>query len=327
MEAGGSGRGARRSKIFLVRTRIVAGAGAGYHPAAMEEAVSEGDEVTLRARVARLTAEIERQTRWTRQVLRAALEGFHVVSHDGRILDCNEAFAAHVGYPHDVLLRMNIAEIDPRTREELAEAIEALMAGGGGRFVTMHRHRDGRLLDVEVSVHFADIDGEPVLVAFSHPIGEQIARERALRQAEAERAALQAQVIAAQAATIRELSTPLIPIGDGVLVVPIVGRIDHVRANVLLERLLAGVAERRAHAAILDLTGVAEIDAEAANGLVQVARAVRLLGATAVVTGVHPAVARTLIALNVDLAGLVTLDSLQSGLRYVEELGRGGRPE
>jgi rsbT co-antagonist protein RsbR len=286
---------------------------------------AETREAALGREVARLTAELERQSRWTRQVLRAALEGFHVIALDGRIVDCNEAFAGYLGYTRDEVLGKNIAEIDPNVASRVVETIRAILVEGSRRFTTLHRHRDGRLLDVEVSVHGVELDGAGALVAFSHTIGEQLARERALRLAESERAQLQAQVIEAQAVTIGELSTPLIPLGDGVLVVPIVGRLDPARAAALLERLLAGVAERRARATILDLTGVQDLDAAAASGLLRAASAVRLLGAAAIVTGIRPDVARALIDLGVDLDGLVTLDSLQSGIRHAERL-RGEAP-
>lgn len=261
------------------------------------------------------------QVERTRRILGAAGEGFHMIAMDGRIVDCNDAFARMLGYTRETLTTMRIREIDPRPSPDLSTLTRRLVDSGGLRFVTQHRHSDGTLIDVEVTVHHVELGGESFFAGFSHSIGEQLARERALREAEAERAELQAQVIAAQEATIRELSTPLIPLGDGVLVAPIVGRLDRLRAATLLERLLGGVAARRARTAILDVTGVAAIDAEAAHGLQQVARAVRLLGAAVVVTGIQPEVARGLVDAGVDLAGLVTLDTLQRGLQYAQ---RGG---
>ena len=270
--------------------------------------MTEVDE--LRARVATLTAELERQALRHRLTLQASLEGYHLVGGNGQILDCNDSFATMLGYTRDRLRGMFVREIDTRPRDQLNAITGQLLRDGAARFTGRHRHRDGHELDVEVSVHRIDLDGEPCFVCFSHSIAERLA-------AEAERAAMQADLIAAQAATIRELSAPLLPVDDGVLVVPLIGRLDHARAHVLLEVLLAGVAERRARAVILDVTGMPEVDEPAAAALVQVARAVRLLGATILVTGVRPQVAAALIDLGVDTHGLTTLSSLQSGLRHV----------
>ena len=101
------------------------------------------------------------------------------------------------------------------------------------------------------------------------------------------------------------------------LVVPLIGRLDQARAAELLEVLLTGVAERRARAVLLDVTGMPDLDEPAAAALVQVARAVRLLGARVVVTGIRPQVAAALVSLGIDTHGLTTLGSLQSGLRHV----------
>ena len=86
-------------------------------------------------------------------------------------------------------------------------------------------------------------------------------------------------MIDAQEATIRELSTPLIPLDAGILVMPLVGRLDRVRIEQLLERLLQGVVAQRAATVILDVTGVPVVDAEIADSLIRAAQAVKLLEA------------------------------------------------
>ncbi|MEO5727962.1 MAG: STAS domain-containing protein, partial [Byssovorax sp.] len=113
------------------------------------------------------------------------------------------------------------------------------------------------------------------------------------RRLDADRLALQEQVIEAQQAALRELSTPLLPLTEGVLAMPLIGTIDSARASEILETLLQGITERRAHTAILDITGVREVDVQTADALVGAARAARLLGARVILTGVSPAVART----------------------------------
>lgn len=142
----------------------------------------------------------------------------------------------------------------------------------------------------------------------------------ALRVAEEEREALQREVIEAQQAALRELSTPLIPVAAGVLVMPLVGAIDSRRAQQIIEGLLAGIAEQKARAAIIDITGVKVVDSQVAGALLQAAQAARLLGTEMILTGISPEVAQTLVQIGADLSGLATRGSLQSGIAYA--LGR-----
>ena len=143
-----------------------------------------------------------------------------------------------------------------------------------------------------------------------------------LKRAEEERAALQQQMIESQRQALIELSTPLIPVARGVLVMPLIGAIDHVRAQLIMETLLAGVVQQRARAVILDITGVRTIDAHVADALLSMARAVRLLGAKAVLTGISSEVAQTLVRLGLDFGDIVTLGDLRSGIAHA--LSRSG---
>ncbi|HTN88597.1 MAG TPA: PAS domain-containing protein [Sorangium sp.] len=147
-------------------------------------------------------------------------------------------------------------------------------------------------------------------------VGGVVREDTDLRRAEAERAALQEQIIAAQQETLRELSTPLIPLADGVLAMPLVGTMDGARAAQIMETLLAGISSQRAHTAILDITGVRAVDALVADALTRTARAAQMLGARVVLTGIRPEVARALLELGADLTGIITLGTLQSGIAH-----------
>jgi anti-anti-sigma regulatory factor/PAS domain-containing protein len=136
------------------------------------------------------------------------------------------------------------------------------------------------------------------------------------RSLDEERLALQEQVIEAQQAALRELSTPLLPLAKGVLAMPLIGTIDSVRASEILETLLRGIGEQRVHTAILDITGVRDIDVQTADALVGAARAARLLGARVILTGVSPAVARTLVTLDANLDDIAILATLASGIAH-----------
>nr|WP_276603563.1 STAS domain-containing protein [Nannocystis pusilla] len=133
---------------------------------------------------------------------------------------------------------------------------------------------------------------------------------------EAERTSYRDELIRAQAQALAERSTPLVPLGDGVVAMPIVGTLDRERADQIVQTLLDGCAARKARVAILDVTGVPHADTAVAAALLRAAAAVRLLGVEPILTGIRPDVARALVGLDVDLKGLVTLSTLQDGILH-----------
>jgi PAS domain S-box-containing protein len=124
----------------------------------------------------------------------------------------------------------------------------------------------------------------------------------------------------AQVETIRALSTPVIPIDEHTLIAPIVGAIDHARADQLLEALLAALVRTRSRVAIVDLTGVPALDEVAGAALLRCGDAARLVGATVLLTGVRPAVAAALVDHDERFAGLRALGTLQQGVAAARAL-------
>lgn len=113
---------------------------------------------------------------------------------------------------------------------------------------------------------------------------------------------------------IRQASTPIAPVVQGILVVPLVGMFDAFRAEVLTEKLLHEVANARARAVILDITGVPVFDTDAAQLIIRLAHAVRLLGTELILVGMSPDNARTIVDLGIDLSRFQTYATLQVGL-------------
>ncbi len=103
------------------------------------------------------------------------------------------------------------------------------------------------------------------------------------------------------------------------MVMPLIGTVDAQRAQQVLETALRGVAENQARVVIIDITGVKLVDTDIAERLMHTARALKLLGSEAVVTGIRPEVARALVELNADLSTIVTRGTLQSGVAYALE--------
>jgi rsbT co-antagonist protein RsbR len=119
-----------------------------------------------------------------------------------------------------------------------------------------------------------------------------------------------------QQEVIRNLSTPIIEVWNGVLTLPMIGVVDSVRTAEVMDALLARIMEKQAHFAILDLTGVDMVDTKVASHLIELVAAIRLLGAEGIVAGIKPNVAQTMVALGLDLSAISTQRDLRAALSY-----------
>ncbi|WP_437794993.1 STAS domain-containing protein [Sorangium sp. So ce693] len=155
-----------------------------------------------------------------------------------------------------------------------------------------------------------DGDGGPVcgLLGLSFDISESRRTEEELRA--------QLQQIEAQQKVIRDLSTPIIEVWDGVLTLPMVGTVDSMRTADVMDSLLSKIVEKQARFAILDLTGVEVVDTKVASHLIELVTAIRLLGADGIVAGIKPNVAQTMVALGLDLSQLNTQRNLRAALQH-----------
>lgn len=136
-------------------------------------------------------------------------------------------------------------------------------------------------------------------------------------------------------ATIAELSTPVLPLLPGVLLLPLVSSVDELRMGRITDALLHEVSRRSAKVVLLDVTGVPVVDTRVAGELLRLARAVRLLGATVIIVGIRPEIAQTMVSLGLDLSELMPRATLAEGLvvaigmvgqRLVGRTGRRDKP-
>ena len=228
---------------------------------------------------------------------------------NGRCVFANSALLASVGMSLEQLLGKTPFDLYPRELAEKYQQDDAHVLKTGETFETIEEHRvpaTGETIYVKVvKAPVRDLRGEIVGI---QGIFWDVTSENTARRLSEERKAHEE--------AVRELSTPLIPIADKVVVMPLIGTIDSNRANQVLETLLDGVVARQASVAIVDITGVRDVDSGVADPLVRAARAVGLVGAQVVLTGIKPSVAQTLVDLGVDLGSIVTSGTLQSGIRY-----------
>jgi len=291
--------------------------------------VAEPNEnATLRARV----AELERQLREQRnrevalsasaRVLQSIVDNvpyaIYWKSADLVYDGCNQYFAADLGLVStSAIIGKSDAELPWRPEEiEGFRVIDQRVIDTNTPEHNVDEttiHADGTQEWFEThKIPLHNQDGEVVGVLGTYAnITVRRRAEEAIRQSE-----LQQEIIAAQQSAMRELNTPLIPIMEGVVAMPLVGAIDSARAQQIMETLLIGIGEKHASIAILDITGVRVVDTQVANALISTAQAAQLLGARVILTGITPEVAQTLVQLGIDLSSVMTRSTLQSGIAY-----------
>ncbi|WP_019156407.1 RsbT co-antagonist protein RsbRA [Robertmurraya massiliosenegalensis] len=126
--------------------------------------------------------------------------------------------------------------------------------------------------------------------------------------------------VSLQKIALQELSAPLIPVFDGISVMPLIGAIDTERAKQIMENLLNGVVKHRSEVVLIDITGVPVVDTMVAHHIIQAADAVRLVGAKCMLVGIRPEIAQTIVNLGIDLNQITTKNTLKKGMESALEL-------
>ena len=122
-------------------------------------------------------------------------------------------------------------------------------------------------------------------------------------------------VIASQSDELMELSTPVVKLWDGVVVVPLVGTLDSARTQVVMEKLLEALLETESERAIIDITGVPAVDTQVAQHLLKTIVAARLMGANCIISGIRPQIAQTIVGLGIEFGDIVTKAKLSDALK------------
>ena len=127
--------------------------------------------------------------------------------------------------------------------------------------------------------------------------------------------------IAASSKALVEMSTPVTPIWEGILLLPLLGILDSQRTQDVMNKTLARIAETRAKVFVMDISGVSAMDTAVANQLLKITKATQLMGCETILSGLSPAIARTLVELGVNIGEVRTTatlrDSFELALRAV----------
>lgn len=129
-------------------------------------------------------------------------------------------------------------------------------------------------------------------------------------------------IIARQTDALREVSTPVITLWDSMLLLPLVGIVDSVRAQQVSECLLDAVSKAEAEVTLIDVTGVPVMDTSVARHILKTVAAAEMLGTRVILTGISPGTAQTMVKLGIDMSGVPTRATLKSGVALAMTLTR-----
>jgi rsbT co-antagonist protein RsbR len=269
--------------------------------------------------LARLRAQLAESEEKYRLLVEHIQEGLYMVA-DAKLIYCNEALAAMAGYtPDEILGKDFLMLIAPEDHERAMDYYRQRLSGDKTPSEVEYNglHKDGETrIPIMISAARVTYEGQDVIMGTVMNLSAQ-------REIETERERTQRAIIDSQQRALAELSTPIIPVVDRIIVVPLIGSVDDARSRYIMRAMLQGIGRHRAKIVILDVTGVPYIDGGVADRLSRAIQAARLKGAQTIVTGVSDAVAETIVALDIDWHDVETLADLQTGLHTaLQRLGK-----
>ncbi len=269
--------------------------------------------------------EVEHQLRISEERFRTLTEVSPVgilIAQGQQYVYANPTIEQMTGYTIEEVCRLESLWdiIHPDHRELVKQRSIARLRGEDtpNRYEILFMTKDGKGRWADLLSYLITFDGTPSILANVIDITER-------KQQEAARQAMEEQLFEAQREALRQLATPLMPLADHILAMPLIGNIDTERAQLITNALLHGIAAHDAHTIILDMTGSMLLENPVAELLLQATHAARLLGARIILTGISPHLAQMLIHVDIDLTEVVTLATLQQGIAYALKTDNGGR--
>lgn len=257
---------------------------------------------------------------FARTLLLAAPIGIMAINNEGQFIFFNEPIKKMFGFPEELVLKRSSLALFSYLRDQFIDADSlwsVVQDIRDGRLESWHGSltlRNGSIFEITVRLLRSErgVLGRLWLV---RDVTEQLRSQEALKASEANlRTVVQEQE--RLIATIREIGTPVLPIYNRVLVLPLVGHIETTRSTHIMDALLEAIQNHQASVVIIDITGVSLVDTSVANSLIQSMQAATLIGAHCVLVGISAAVSRTIVHLGVDLSQVTTRRDLQAGFAF-----------
>jgi PAS domain S-box-containing protein len=255
-------------------------------------------------------------------VVQAIPVGVVVIAEDGTIVRFNGEAERLFGYTSDEILGEPIETLVPdHIREKHPSLRKGYLKNPEVRFMGIGldlsgKRKDGKEFPLEISLNAITWENKKYGIAAVSDITSRI-KERDVEKAKLEKI---------QQLELAKVSTPLLDVWDQVMVLPLVGAVDSFRAQQAMEKSLEAMEKKRARVLIIDITGVLVLDTMVADTLLQMTAAIRLMGGEAIITGISPQMAHTVIRLGVDISSLYSRSTLAQGLalaiKLAEERGR-----
>jgi PAS domain S-box-containing protein len=229
---------------------------------------------------------------------------------DFKIIRFNQAFERLTGYRTVDVIGKSLETLFPDAqKEESMSLIHSTTSGKRWEVVEIAiAHIDGTVRTVlwNSATLFAE-DGVTIISTIAQ--GQDITERKRAEE-----------IVSRQSKEILEIATPVLQVWERIVAAPLIGTLDSMRTQQLMEQLLQRIVETNSLVALIDVTGVPAIDTLTAQHLIETISAVRLLGAQVVLTGIRPAIAQTLVHLGIDLSNVNTCSSLSTGLGYALDL-------
>jgi anti-anti-sigma regulatory factor/CheY-like chemotaxis protein len=231
------------------------------------------------------------------------------LSRDGTCLDYKASRDSSLSLQPRFCVKRPIDEALPtEVAKQLIRHVEQALADNATRVLEYRQSMGDEVREFEARI--AGIDPREAVVI----IRDVTEAKRAKADIEQKRA--REETIRAQAEALMALSTPIIPITNDIVVIPLIGALDTPRMQQIQAKVVQGISARHTRVAILDVTGVTSLGAQIADEIMRVVQAARLLGAEVILTGIQPEIAQMLVSLAHDLRGVGIHRTMQSGIAF-----------
>ncbi|MBF0211562.1 MAG: PAS domain-containing protein [Desulfamplus sp.] len=219
-----------------------------------------------------------------------------------QIIFMNQAGCRFIGKNFEEIKGTHCYSIFNSTHCQTSDCRMKKVIDGGERFTARNQvNIDDRVIHIEYTTAPLKDDNGNIIGGIEYILDntERVRQEQKLRE---------------QNKIIMEISTPAIKLWDRIVVIPVVGVIDSMRAQQMMDTMLKEITQTSAKVIILDIHGVAAVDTAVANHLIKIAKATKLMGCRCIISGISPAVAQAIVQLGIDLGEINTNSTLEDAL-------------